>query len=161
LQVCHYYRITIIILYCGIYNFIVGKLMLSTEIIYGTYTQPKGPLFHQDTSAISLLSSVDAIALFNPGFGHAYLQQSWAPTLKYLYTCKIPILCTALSQHDLDRELDWLHQLNIEQSIQFEFVMRPLLNPFRSLRLAIDDKEKNETNRIIGTNQYVYIIKGK
>jgi len=54
----------------------------------------------------ALLSLWDGFLLFNPGIGHPYLAKGWRPTLRYILTTGKPVIVTAHSQ--LDSERDWL-----------------------------------------------------
>ena len=114
-------------------------------------------LFHSDKQAQELLPSLDLIVVFNPGFGHDYLKESWNPSLSQLLHSKIPILATALSEYDLKRDINFLKNENKEP---IQFLLEPKENPFRSHRQAIDDKEENPDHRVIVTNAYVYTFKG-
>ena len=115
-------------------------------------------LFHSDEQAQALLPSLDLVVLFNPGFGHDYLKSSWNPSLSQLLQMKIPILATALSEYDLQRDINYLKN---ENTAPIRFLLEPTENPFRSHREAIDDKEQNTENRVIVTNAYVYTFKGE
>jgi len=53
----------------------------------------------------SLLSLWDGFVLFNPGIGHPNLAKGWLPTLRYVLKTKRPVLLTAHSR--LDSERDW------------------------------------------------------
>lgn len=53
----------------------------------------------------SLLSLWDGFVLFNPGIGHPNLAKGWLPTLRYVLKTKRPVLFTAHSH--LDSERDW------------------------------------------------------
>jgi len=46
----------------------------------------------------------DGYVLFNPGIGHPNLQKDWIPTLKFLIETSKPILFTAHSKIDADRD---------------------------------------------------------
>lgn len=115
-------------------------------------------LFHSDVQAQALLPSLDLIVVFNPGFGHDFLKASWNPSLSQLLQSKIPILATALSEYDLQRDINFLKNENTEP---IRFLLEPKENPFRSHRQAIDDKEQNPEHRVIVTNAYVYTFKGE
>ena len=115
-------------------------------------------LFHSDEQAQALLPSLDLIVVFNPGFGHDFLKASWNPSLSQLLQSKIPILATALSEYDLQRDINFLKNENTEP---IRFLLEPKENPFRSHRQAIDDKEQNPEHRVIVTNAYVYTFKGE
>ena len=115
-------------------------------------------LFHSDEQAQALLPSLDLIVVFNPGFGHDFLKPSWNPSLSQLIRSKIPILATALSEHDLQRDLNFLKNENPEP---IRFLLEPKENPFRSHRQAIDDKEQNPEHRVIVTNAHVYTFQGE
>ena len=52
-----------------------------------------------------LLNMWDGFVLFNPGLGHPNLKEGWGPTLRYILKSGSPILLTAHS--DLDAQRDW------------------------------------------------------
>jgi len=58
----------------------------------------------------------DGFALFNPGLGHPNLAKQWKPTLKFLVGTGKPILFTAHSALDADRDRAVLEGLLVDSS---------------------------------------------
>ena len=115
--------------------------------------------FHTNPSAQKLLSSADIVVLFNPGYGHHYLKAEWRPTLAMLLRSKIPIVCTALSPHDLQRDRTALEKL--KPLLDYKYLIEPQSNTFASLVADIDPKEPQEENKRIVCNQYMYAFQGE
>ena len=53
----------------------------------------------------------DGFVLFNPGLGHEHLRQGWLPTLEYMLNRKKPLLLTAHSERDANRDATLLQEL--------------------------------------------------
>jgi len=119
-----------------------------------------------DLKLNKILLETDLFVLFNPGLNSPYLQSNWKPTLQLLFDTKKPVLVTAFSETDMQRDVNYLNELAAELDDQdlgspLEFLIQPALNPFRSLRRTIDDSETEVKAKIISTNQYVYAFQSK
>lgn len=53
----------------------------------------------------------DGFVLYNPGLGHKHLKQGWLPTLEYLLSTQKPILITAHSERDAERDAQLLQEV--------------------------------------------------
>ena len=139
-----------------------------SSIVADLFHVPQGKSkLHENVSLIEQLNSIDLLVLFNPGFGSKVLQESWKPTLNLLLKSGKPIICTAHSKFDANRDLNALNDLiskkeefGNSKSTSFEFLIEPKLNPFASRCPTVDDKEETEA-RIVTANQYCYAVRGK
>ena len=84
--------------------------------------------------ASSLLSLWDGFVLFNPGIGHPSLYNGWHPTLSYILKTGKPILITAHSKLDSERDWATLRQSmrNLEQHERIRILEKYQYNPFAS-----------------------------
>ena len=76
---------------------------------------------HDHQECLRLLRGHDIFVLFNPGFGSTKVEglvESWRPTISYLLQTRKPILCTALSKYDMERDLNMLEQITNEEDDQ-------------------------------------------
>ena len=130
---------------------------------------PSGKVtLHDHEDCLKLLRSHDLFVLFNPGFGSTNVKglvESWRPTISYLLQTRKPILCTALSKFDMERDLNMLEQITNEEDDQhlgmpIEMLIQPQINPFKSEKRQIDDKEE-ETNKVLTANEYIYAFQAK
>jgi hypothetical protein len=116
---------------------------------------------HDHPSLSSVLYASDLFVLFHPGYGSKEHSKSWKKTLLKLLDTKKPILCTAYSPEDLNKDLtelqNILEEYNADQELDLpiEMMIKPQLNPFASLRKEIRNHE------IIITNQYYYLFRAK
>jgi splicing suppressor protein 51 len=101
----------------------------------------------------------DAFVLFNPGLGHPHLAKQWLPTLKFLIRTTNPILFTAHSTIDAERDRLVLEQLlsvdrnnGSNQSIKYE------PNPCAS-RLEFVDPFSKEHVHIVRPNHSCFLLK--
>ena len=99
----------------------------------------------------------DAFVLFNPGLGHPNLAKEWLPTLKFLIRTTNPILFTAHSTIDAERDRLVLEQLVVDrnngnQSIEYE------TNPYAS-RLEFEDPFSKEHVHIVRPNHSYFLLK--
>jgi hypothetical protein len=122
-------------------------------------------LFHEHPDAVKLLLQHDLFVLFNPGFGCEALKESWKPTLSLLLQSRKTVLCTALSEIDMKRDLDALKQLSAEEDYQelgepLDLLIQPTKNPFRSEKRQYDALEV-EGNRVLVVNEYIYAFQAK
>jgi len=53
----------------------------------------------------------DGFVLYNPGLGHDHLREGWLPTVEYLFNARKPILLTAHSKRDAERDAKLLHEI--------------------------------------------------
>ena len=101
----------------------------------------------------------DAFVLFNPGLGHPHLAKQWLPTLKFLIRTTNPILFTAHSTIDAERDRLVLEQLlavdrnnGSNHSIEYE------PNPYAS-RLEFVDPFSKEHVHIVRPNHSYFLLK--
>ena len=111
--------------------------------------------FHEHPNVNQLLNTDNLFVLFNPGYGSISLQSSWEPTIKRLIESKRPILATAHSLYDLNRDIKQLNILSKRYGIDIEYLIEPILNPYASTRVTYDDREEVGA-RVVTTNQYIY-----
>ena len=90
----------------------------------------------------------DAFALFNPGFGEPGWELAWEPTVKALLLSQRPVLLTALSYEDAERDASFWSSV-----VQRSGVGAPLdeayeNNPWASLMPSGDEQAatKNRSN---------------
>ena len=139
----------------------------NNNIIINPLTFDNKLLLHNNKNIRNLLLDNDLYILFNPGFGSKSLKNEWEDTLKYLLWTKKPIVCTALNLSDLNRDLDYIKNIanNIDSAEQdlgesLEFIIKPHINPFQSLKTYIDYKETKEF-QIMNNNHYIYAFSSK
>lgn len=123
-------------------------------------------LLHERTDALDLIRWAELIVLFNPGMGSPVMKEQWSPTILLLLETRKPILCTALGNSDLRRDLEQLDRISSETDDQdlgepLELLLPPHLNPFRSFRSSIDKKEENHECRIATANHSIYAFQAK
>ena len=111
--------------------------------------------FHEHPNVNQLLNTDNLFVLFNPGYGSISLQSSWEPTIKRLIESKRPILATAHSLYDLNRDIKQLNILSKRYGIDIEYPIEPILNPYASTRVTYDDREEVGAT-VVTTNQYIY-----
>ena len=136
--------------------------------------------FHQhvmdqsNAQSQSIVNRWDGFVLFNPGVGHSNLLQLWKPTLELILQSNKPILITAHSEIDQERDrqtfVDALEEIrgNADGSPQSRFCQfsssSPILyksNPFAS-RMVFEDiiKEKgsNDGPHLVRPNYSVCLL---
>lgn len=122
-------------------------------------------LFHNQKSAREKLLNTNVIILFNPGFGaNDIMRHQWRETLVMLLLSRKPIICTAHSEADLARDTHFIHELAKKEcgllEEQFEFILPPHTNPFRSHSKTFDPNEP-KANFVVSTNHSIYAIRMK
>ena len=65
-------------------------------------------LLHEHPQHMQLLLQSDLFVLFKPGLGHAALREDWGNMIKLLCMSRKPVLCTAHSLKDLQRDKEFL-----------------------------------------------------
>jgi len=84
----------------------------------------------------------DGYVLFNPGIGHPNLKKDWVPTLKFLIETKKPILFTAHSKIDADRDSKVLEKILInddeEDGDSNDRIVEYKTNPYASRMKFVD-----------------------
>jgi len=118
-------------------------LTLNGSTLYLLWSQQK--VFHQ----AELKSSWSAYVLFNPGLGHPNLKRSWDRSLDILIKQERPVLLTAHSKLDADRDTKVLQE-RLSTSILYTE------NPFAS-RIRFNDPISNEEH-LVSSNQYACLI---
>lgn len=104
------------------------------------------------------LPSPDALVLFNPGIGHPLLRDRWRPAVRTMIESGKPLLLTAFSAADQDRDVAVLHQLAMGSASgrRLRFLVEPRVNPFRSLKFQVNDDGGNVA--LIQTNSHVMAV---
>ncbi len=122
---------------------------------------------HNHPEHMKLMLRADLFVLFNPGLGHSALREGWKDTIKLLCMSRKPVLCTAHSVTDLQRDKAFLEATTNtidaeEQDLgePLEFLFEAHQNPFASAKRTYDDKEE-EGAQIVTTNQYIHCWRGK
>lgn len=92
-------------------------------------------------------------ALFNPGIGHPKLKKLWAPSVEKMLHRKQPMLVTAFSRSDLNRDLVELRKFDT----RWTYVVEPEINPFGSLKYDLDVYNILEP---VQSNRYAMVIQG-
>jgi len=128
----------------GVYHVINGKTTL-----------------HEHRDSMELLRSNHAFVLFNPGFGSQALKERWKPTLSLLLECRKPVICTAHSMFDMERDLRALSELSDELDEQdlgesVTFSLPPGPNPFASQLITVDHKEEHPDAMQVTANKFIY-----
>lgn len=132
------------------------------------YHVPDGlEMLHKHPEHMKLLLHTDLFVLFNPGLGHKALTKQWEETVKLLCMSRKPVLCTAHSLKDLNRDKQFLENLTSatdaeEQDLgePLEFLFEPHQNPYASGRRTVDEKEE-EGAQIVTTNLFIHAFRGK
>eukprot|EP00624_Nannochloropsis_granulata_P001329 evm.model.NODE_16477_length_6640_cov_25.901356.1 len=96
--------------------------------------------------------SLDAIVLYNPGLGHPALSTAWAPTLAKLQAERKPVLWTAHSQEDRDRDIALLGA----QEKDVEWLVGPERNPFASRKRLVDPLD---ARHVLAANEYAGVFR--
>jgi splicing suppressor protein 51 len=110
-------------------------------------------LYHDVT-----LPSPDALVLFNPGIGHPLLRDRWSPTVRTMLESGKPLLLTAFSAADQERDVDVLRQLATGSASgrRLQFLVEPRVNPFRSLKFQVNNDGGSVA--LIQTNSHVMAV---
>jgi hypothetical protein len=120
-----------------------------------------------------ILRQSDVFVLYNPGIGSTEeLKQSWRDTMILLLNTRKPLIMTAHSERDMERDLQYLDMLMSEllsdkntansdnNALGFiQVLVEPMMNPFVSGKRTFDDKEIDAC-KVVAANQYVYAIHG-
>jgi len=105
-------------------------------------------------------------ALFNPGMGHPNLQKSWEPTLKFLLGSGRPILLTAHSTMDANRDCDVLLNKNVtcgDGSSCLEYEINPyasrmeFVDPFSSLTIVGEERPSRGVHVVRPNHSYLIL----
>lgn len=80
----------------------------------------------------------DAFVMFNPGVGHPFLKSNWRPTIEAVLTSGRPILLTAFSEEDQERDLKVLNAIATDSRMELDFIVSPRLNPFQKRTCQMD-----------------------
>ncbi|KAI3336936.1 PXA domain-containing protein [Xylariaceae sp. AK1471] len=97
----------------------------------------------------------DCFVMFHPGMGHPASSHEWAETVPLLLETKAPILVTGYTQHDMERDIAWV---NKTCHGEFDMLMEPGENTFRSLRWDLNDLDPQD---ISCGNWGVWAFRGK
>ncbi|KAI2469219.1 PXA domain-containing protein [Annulohypoxylon bovei var. microspora] len=97
----------------------------------------------------------DCFVMFHPGLGHPASSHEWAETVPLLLETKAPIIVTGYTQYDMDRDIEWVKKTC---SGEFDLLMEPGENTFRSLRWDLNDLDPQD---ISCGNWGVWAFRGK
>ena len=97
----------------------------------------------------------DCFVLFHPGLGHPASSHEWEETIPMLLETKAPILVTGYTQEDMKRDIDWV---NKSCAGEFDMLMEPGENTFRSLRWDLNDMDPQDVS---AGNWGVWSFRGK
>ncbi|KAJ4395475.1 translational activator for mitochondrial COX1 [Neurospora sp. IMI 360204] len=97
----------------------------------------------------------DCFVLFHPGLGHPASSHEWEETLPMLLETKAPIIATGYTQADMERDVEWV---NKKAKGEFDILMEPGENTFRSLRWDLNDLDPQD---ISAGNWGVWAFRGK
>ncbi|GFP52230.1 protein MSS51, mitochondrial [Trichoderma asperellum] len=97
----------------------------------------------------------DCFVLFHPGLGHPASSHDWEETLPLLLETKVPIISTGYTQVDMERDVEWV---NKKSGGEFDVLLEPGENTFRSLRWDLDDMDPQD---ITCGNWGVWAFRGK
>ncbi|KAG0637424.1 zinc-finger of mitochondrial splicing suppressor 51-domain-containing protein [Tuber brumale] len=97
----------------------------------------------------------DMFVLFHPGLGHPGSAAEWESTLPRLLDTKCAILCTGYTEEDMNRDIDWVHD---KCKGEFDVLLEPGENRFRSLRWDINDGDPSELSQ---GNWGIWSFRGK
>jgi len=90
-------------------------------------------------------SKWDALVFYNPGFGHPHLKEGWKPTLDLVLPLPYPMLFTAHSEIDAQRDMEFLRD-------SFGLQVDYRENPFAS---QISYQDPFDMNHHVRPNHYV------
>ena len=97
----------------------------------------------------------DCFVMFHPGLGHPASSHEWEETLPMLLETKAPIIVTGYTQEDMERDINWV---NKTAAGEFDVLMEPGENKFRSLRWDLNDMDPQD---ISAGNWGVWAFRGK
>ncbi|CAK7223477.1 translational activator for mitochondrial COX1 [Sporothrix eucalyptigena] len=83
----------------------------------------------------------DCFMLFHPGLGHPASSHEWTETVPLLLETKAPIIVTGYTQYDMERDIEWV---NKTARGEFDLLMQPGENIFRSLRWDLNDMDPQD-----------------
>ncbi|KAI1267202.1 PXA domain-containing protein [Xylariaceae sp. FL1019] len=85
----------------------------------------------------------DCFVMFHPGLGHPASSHEWVETVPLLLETKAPIIVTGYTQHDMERDMEWV---NKTCRGEFDLLMEPGENKFRSLRWDLNDMDPQDVS---------------
>jgi splicing suppressor protein 51 len=97
----------------------------------------------------------DCFVMFHPGLGHPSSSHEWEETIPMLLETKAPIIVTGYTQADMQRDIDWV---NKTAAGEFDVLMEPGENRFRSLRWDLNDMDPEDVS---AGNWGVWAFRGK
>ena len=102
----------------------------------------------------------DALALFNPGFGHHALVGAWEEALRAMLRGGAPMLVTAHSERDALRDRAAIERAARAVGMRPEdvWVERPALNAFRSRKKALDPADPEH---VTAANWSAAVVQGR
>ena len=90
---------------CYLHQYIAERYKVSKNSVSAAAKDRSAALHDRSFDPASQPSLWDGYVLFNPGIGHPNLAKGWIPTLRYVINTRRPVLITAHSR--LDTERDW------------------------------------------------------
>jgi len=115
--------------------------------------RPSRALFHDRVDSNALQNDSHIFCLFNPGLGQ--LRESWEESMDAILKTRKPVILSAHSKMDLERDLKFLYDRYGSSSLQFLQDVIP--NPFMSGRRTLNQFE--EHLEVSTANELVYILK--
>lgn len=101
----------------------------------------------------------DAFILFNPGIGHSNLTEHWKPTLKFLIGTGKPVLFTAHSAMDAERDRLVLEQLLDDSNDRKKKTAQYQVNPYASRMQFVDPFTKYHHVHVVSPNHSFFLLK--
>ncbi|KAG1487014.1 hypothetical protein G6F46_009705 [Rhizopus delemar] len=89
--------------------------------------------------------------MFSPGIGQ--FKEGWKPSIEKLLETKCPIFITGYDESDMDSDIK-----AVEQDYQFDWILKPTVNEYRSLKRDVNLMDVRQT---ILANYGIWGIRGK
>lgn len=127
---------------------------------------------HEHPQCSKILLDSDLFVLFNPGYGvsgraNDPSKDSWRDTIRLLMQSRKPVIATGYSEHDVNRDLQRLHEISEEYDNEgqqlgaggIDMFLKNHSNPYGSLKYVYDAKE-DAKSQIFAKNSYIYGFHG-
>ena len=100
--------------------------------------------------------------LFNPGCGHPNLKKKWEPTLKFILKTGKPILFTAHSAIDAERDRNVLEKLLVDEAEHTTYggMVEYKVNPYASRMGFVDPFPSSDdiSVHIVRPNHSIFVL---
>ena len=116
--------------------------------------KPSRALFHQRRDAKAILDHTHVFVLFNPGLSYPWHNEGWGESLDMIVKSKKPILFSAPSKEDMQRDLQVIKKRYKDSSIQW--IVNQIPNPFKSGRRSLT--QIKEAFEVVLANQMIYAL---